>query len=195
MKVFEMARDEEFGRMVVANRDLAVGDLVMEVRKWWNWSDTKNAGAPPQLGSDAWFASSLPDLRAIFTNKKLQVRWSWQIWWKVSLLNQKLPLMMIIWWKVPLLWVADVREQVCQGFCAQVGGGSRARWVGHKFSSFFVTEQSFYSNPQTFKCQGPGVQGVQGEGKEGGLLKMGFWGATSELGFQAFFDKFKWGQF
>ena len=29
-----MARDEEFGRMVVANRDLAVGDLVMEVRKW-----------------------------------------------------------------------------------------------------------------------------------------------------------------
>ena len=33
MKVFEMARDEEFGRMVVANRDLAVGDLVMEVRK------------------------------------------------------------------------------------------------------------------------------------------------------------------
>ena len=26
-----MARDEEFGRMVVANRDIAVGDLVMEV--------------------------------------------------------------------------------------------------------------------------------------------------------------------
>ena len=26
-----MARDEEFGRMVVANRDLAVGDVVMEV--------------------------------------------------------------------------------------------------------------------------------------------------------------------
>ena len=67
-----------------------------------------------------------------------------------------------------------MREQVCQGFCAQVGGGSRARCVGHKFSSFFVTEQSFYSTPQTFKYQGPGVQGVQGEGKEGGLLKMGF---------------------
>ena len=100
----------------------------------------------------------------------------------------------IIWWKVPLLWVADVREQVCQGFCAQVGGGSRTRWVGRKFSSFFVTEQSFYSTP-LFKYQGPGVQGVQGEGKEGGLLKMGFWGATSELGFQAIFDKFKWGQF
>ena len=31
IKVFEMARDEEFGRMVVANRDIAVGDLVMEV--------------------------------------------------------------------------------------------------------------------------------------------------------------------
>jgi len=30
-RVFEMARDEEFGRMVVANRDIAVGDLVMEV--------------------------------------------------------------------------------------------------------------------------------------------------------------------
>ena len=27
-----MARDDEFGRMVVANRDLAVGDLVIEVR-------------------------------------------------------------------------------------------------------------------------------------------------------------------
>ena len=26
-----MARDEEFGRLVVANRDLAVGDVVMEV--------------------------------------------------------------------------------------------------------------------------------------------------------------------
>jgi len=31
-RVFEMARDEEFGRMVVANRDIAVGDLVMEER-------------------------------------------------------------------------------------------------------------------------------------------------------------------
>ena len=74
---------------------------------------------------------------------------------------------------MPLLWVADVREQVCQGFCAQVGGWSDSWWVGHNLFHFFVTEQSFYSTP-FFKHQGPGVQGVQGEGKEGGLLKMGF---------------------
>ena len=32
IKVFEMARDDEFGRMVIASKDLAVGDVVMEVR-------------------------------------------------------------------------------------------------------------------------------------------------------------------